>query len=113
MTKRVAIHFPSGSSTLEPGSKQALDQVAALLQAMGNARVRIEGNTDNVGRVATNVTLSRQRAESAVSYLVNRHGFDRNRFVVRGNGPNKPVASNGTDEGRQKNRRTDVEIIPA
>jgi NitT/TauT family transport system substrate-binding protein len=113
MTKRVAIHFPSGSATLATGSKQALDQVAALLQAMGNAYVRVEGNTDNVGSTATNVALSRQRAESAVSYLINKHGFDRNRFVVRGNGPNKPVASNSSEDGRQKNRRTDVEIIPA
>lgn len=113
MTKRVAIHFPSGSSTLAPDSKKALDAVATLLQAMGNAYVRVEGNTDNVGSVATNVSLSRQRAESAVSYLINRHGFDRNRFVVRGNGPKKPVASNGNEAGRQRNRRTDVEIIPA
>ena len=112
MTKRVAIHFPSGSATLAPDSKKALDAVATLLQTMGNAYVRVEGNTETSAAPRRNYSSAPAR-RAAVSYLINRHGFDRNRFVVRGNGPNKPVASNGSDDGRQKNRRTDVEIIPA
>jgi outer membrane protein OmpA-like peptidoglycan-associated protein len=55
--------------------------------------------------------LSRARADSVASYLISR-GFDRNKFEVVGNGPDKPVASNETDEGRAKNRRTDFEVIP-
>jgi outer membrane protein OmpA-like peptidoglycan-associated protein len=59
-----------------------------------------------------NVALSKRRAESLINYLVKRHGFDRQRFVSVGNGPDNPVTSNATPEGREKNRRTDFKIIP-
>jgi outer membrane protein OmpA-like peptidoglycan-associated protein len=55
--------------------------------------------------------LSRARAEAVAHFLIGK-GFDRNKFDVVGNGPDKPVASNDTEEGRAKNRRTDFEIIP-
>jgi outer membrane protein OmpA-like peptidoglycan-associated protein len=47
-----------------------------------------------------------------VNYLVSRYGFSKSRFIAKGNGPNRPVASNDTDAGRAKNRRTDVMILP-
>jgi len=75
------------------------------------ARIRIEGNTDSIGSRDSNVKLSWRRANAVANYLVNKYGFDRNRFVIIGNGPDKPVADNNTDEGRAKNRRTDFALL--
>jgi len=63
-----------------------------------------------VGSRDANVRLSRARAEAVAQYLMTK-GFDRNKFDVVGNGPDKPVASNDSDGGRAKNRRTDFEVI--
>ena len=82
-----------------------------LAATFGSAYLRIAGNTDNVGSPDTNQRLSRSRAEAVTRYLVSK-GFDRNKFEVVGHGPNKPVASNDTDEGRARNRRTDFEVLP-
>ena len=82
-----------------------------LAATFGSAYMRIAGNTDNVGSREANVRLSRARADAVARFLVSK-GFDRNKFDVVGNGPDKPIASNDTDEGRAKNRRTDFEVIP-
>jgi NitT/TauT family transport system substrate-binding protein len=112
LTKTVSIYFPSGSSSLDENAKAVLDtQVVELAATFGSAYLRIAGNTDNVGNRDTNMRLSRLRAEAVAQFLVSK-GFERNKFDVVGNGPDKPVASNDTDEGRAKNRRTDFEIIP-
>jgi len=112
LTKTVSIFFPSGSANLDENAKAVLDtQVVDLAATFGSAYMRISGNTDNVGSHDANVKLSRGRAEAVVRFLVSK-GFDRNKFEVVGNGPDKPVASNDTDDGRAKNRRTDFEVIP-
>jgi NitT/TauT family transport system substrate-binding protein len=112
MTKPVNIYFPSGSATLDPNAKQVLDNVATTIQAFSNAYIRIEGNTDSVGNPQSNQALSQRRAQAVLNYLASRYQFDRNRFVAKGNGPYKPVASNGTSEGKARNRRTDIMVIP-
>jgi NitT/TauT family transport system substrate-binding protein len=112
LTKTVSIYFPSGSAALDENAKAVLDtQVVDLAATFGSAYMRIAGNTDNVGGRDTNVRLSRARADAVTRYLVTK-GFERNKFDVVGNGPDKPVASNDTDEGRARNRRTDFEVIP-
>ena len=82
-----------------------------LAATFGSAYMRISGNTDSVGSHDANVRLSRARADAVTRYLVSK-GFDRNKFEVVGNGPDKPVASNDADDGRARNRRTDFEVIP-
>src|SRR5438128_498058 len=112
LTKTVSIFFPSGSSNLDENVKAVLDtQVVDLAATFGSAYMRISGNTDSVGSHDSNQRLSRARADAVARYLVSK-GFDRNKFEVVGNGQGKPVASNDTDEGRAKNRRTDFEVIP-
>jgi NitT/TauT family transport system substrate-binding protein len=112
LTKTVSVYFPTGSSTLDENAKAVLDtQVVDLAATFGSAYMRIAGNTDIVGSRETNVRLSRARADAVARYLVSK-GFDRNKFDVVGNGPDKPIASNDTEEGRAKNRRTDFEVIP-
>lgn len=109
-SKKVTIEFPSGSWALTDEAKTRIDmEFLDLAKGFREARIRIEGNTDNVGSDQMNKELSRKRAVSVAGYLAK--WFDRNRFVVVGNGSDKPVAENNTPEGRQRNRRTDFEIL--
>jgi NitT/TauT family transport system substrate-binding protein len=64
-----------------------------------------------VGNRESNLSLSQKRAQSVANYLIGTYGMPRNRFIVIGNGPDNPVADNATDAGRNKNRRTDFELI--
>jgi NitT/TauT family transport system substrate-binding protein len=112
LTKSASIYFPTGSAKLDPNSRRIVDGFADLLAEIGNAYVRVEGNTDNVGSRGKNAQLSAQRARSVVDYLCEHHGFDRARFQAIGNGPDKPTGDNATEEGRDLNRRTDFVIIP-
>ena len=82
-----------------------------IAKGFSGTRIRIEGNTDNVGSPATNKALSLKRAQSVVNFLVKEYRFDKNRFIVVGNGSTKPVADNATADGRAKNRRTDFELL--
>jgi NitT/TauT family transport system substrate-binding protein len=111
-TKHVTVTFPSGSSLLNENAKYAITtQFGEVAKAFSHSRVRIEGNTDNVGSPELNRVLSLQRAQAVADFLAREYRFDRNRFVVVGNGPNKPVSDNATDAGRATNRRTDFELI--
>lgn len=111
-TKHVSIAFASGSATLDENAKYIIDhEFVDIAKSFANARIRIEGNTDNVGNAEMNKKLSMLRAKAVVDYLVNEHRFNSNRFVVVGNGPDKPVSDNNTEAGRAKNRRTDFEIL--
>jgi len=112
MSKPVIIVFPTASSTLDPNAQQLLDQVATLAQIYSGAVIRIEGNTDNVGNPAANRNLSEQRSEAVKDFLVQHYHIDPNRLFTKGNGPDKPVKPNTTEEGRAANRRTEIEIIP-
>lgn len=111
-TKRVSISFRSGEFQLDDNAKYIIDnEMVAIAKGFANNRIRVEGNTDNVGSSAANIALSKKRAQSVVDYLVSTYGMPRNRFIVIGNGPEKPVADNGSEEGRRKNRRTDFELV--
>jgi NitT/TauT family transport system substrate-binding protein len=111
-TKRVSISFRTGEFTLDENAKYIIDkEFVEIAKAFANSRIRIEGNTDDVGSRETNMSLSRKRAQSVVDYLVQTHKMNRNRFLVYGNGPDKPVAANNSEEGTTKNRRTDFELV--
>lgn len=111
-TKRVSINFPTGVSTLDDNSKQVIDEeFVPIAKAFGNTRIRIEGNTDNVGSLASNVALSKKRAQAVAAYLTREYDMDPDRFIIVGNGPNKPIANNSTPSGRALNRRTDFELV--
>jgi NitT/TauT family transport system substrate-binding protein len=114
-TKPISINFESGQFKLSENAKTIIDlQFADIAKAFGNTKVRVEGNTDNVGSAATNKTLSQKRAQAVADYLKAQYGMDLNKFVIVGNGPSKPVAgcqSNATEECRAKNRRTEFQLI--
>jgi NitT/TauT family transport system substrate-binding protein len=111
--KPVTVNFPSGSATLDAPSKQVIDeQVALLPKTMSGAYIRVEGNTDSTGSAAVNRALSQRRAQAVIDYLTgNRYNLPKQQFIAVGNGPDKPVATNDTAEGKAKNRRTDVSVI--
>jgi NitT/TauT family transport system substrate-binding protein len=109
----VSISFASGKYELDENAKYIIDkEFVDIAKGFSNARIRVEGNTDNTGNHNTNKDLSFKRAQSVANYLHSAHNFDSNRFIVAGNGPDKPVAENTTAEGKAKNRRTDFELIP-
>lgn len=111
-TKRLSINFRTGEYQLDENAKYIIDKdFVQIAKAFGNARIRIEGNTDNVGSRSSNVSLSKKRAQAVADYLSSEHNMDRNRFIVVGNGPDNPVASNDTASGKAKNRRTDFELV--
>ena len=114
-SKKVSITFRTGEFTLDENAKSILDnQVVPIAKAFGNARLRIEGNTDNVGSRTSNIALSEKRARSVANYLMNEHRMQKNRFIILGNGPDKPVAGcagNQNASCKSKNRRTDFELV--
>jgi NitT/TauT family transport system substrate-binding protein len=111
-TKEITINFEVGSAELNQTTQYIVDQeVAKTLLAFAKVRVRVEGNTDNTGNRNANISLSKRRAQAVVDHLVEAYKFDPNRFIVVGNGPDKPVADNTTAGGKSKNRRTDIELL--
>ena len=112
-TKKVKISFATASYALDDNAKYIIDkEFAEIAKSFSNARIRIEGNTDNVGNPAMNKELSKKRAQAVADYLQSEFGFDANRFIIIGNGADNPVANNSTEEGRSQNRRTDFELLP-
>ena len=101
------ISFDTGRAAIRPALRPILDQFANGLRDQPNTEVRIVGHTDSTGSDAVNNPLSMQRAASARDYLVDR-GVDSRRIQINGRGSYEPVADNGTDAGRAKNRRVEV-----
>jgi outer membrane protein OmpA-like peptidoglycan-associated protein/tetratricopeptide (TPR) repeat protein len=104
------IEFVTGSSRLQSASFVELDKLVALLKENAGLRVEIGGHTDNVGVVAENQKLSEARAKSVVEYLVNK-GIDAKRLTAKGYGSSKPIEDNNTEQGRARNRRTEMKVL--
>ncbi len=103
------VHFEFASADLSEEARGQLDQLLSALGDCPEATIRVESHSDSVGDPASNLTLSRARAESVTSYL-ERRGVDAERLSAAGYGESRPVASNSTDEGRAENRRVDFRI---
>jgi OOP family OmpA-OmpF porin len=105
------VQFEVGSATLLEVSFPLLDEVAAML--VDNEQIellQVEGHTDATGGAARNRQLSQQRAESVRTYLSGK-GVAKARLVAKGFGPDKPIGSNDTPEGRETNRRVEFNIV--
>jgi len=98
------IEFETGSATLAPEGRAILDQMAAVLVKMSTRTVEIIGHTDNSGNRASNIALSQARADAVKGYLVGK-GISPQQLTTDGVGPDQPVASNDTADGRARNRR--------
>lgn len=104
------IFFESGKFDLKPESTIELDNIFQLMKENPTLKIQISGHTDNVGKAADNMTLSNNRAQAVVKYLVNK-GIEQTRLTFKGYGATRPVADNATDEGKAKNRRTELQVI--
>jgi OmpA-OmpF porin, OOP family len=104
------VEFDFGKSTLRPSSYPTLDQLVEYLQRKDDERVEIGGHTDNIGTPARNLKLSQERAQSIVNYLISK-GIGAERVTAKGYGATDPIAENNSEEGRQRNRRTEVKIL--
>jgi outer membrane protein OmpA-like peptidoglycan-associated protein len=102
--------FDFDKSDIRSDAASALAQLATVIRAYPSGRVELEGHTDSKGDDAYNQKLSLRRAESVKRWLAEREGIVADRFTTRGAGESRPVASNDTDVGRQKNRRVEVVI---
>ena len=103
------ILFDVGRATLKTDLMTSLAKIAGILSVYQQFDVSIEGNTDNTGSEEFNMTLSQQRAENVMNFLVEQ-GIAETRLTAKGLGMTMPIADNSTKEGRQKNRRVDLVI---
>ncbi|MGC9369465.1 MAG: OmpA family protein [Paracoccaceae bacterium] len=102
------LRFATGSSQLESEEFASLDALAAYLRDNPGRRVVLVGHTDAEGALAGNIALSKRRAQSVADFLVGSLGADRAQISAEGVGYLAPLASNLTDDGREKNRRVEV-----
>lgn len=103
--------FASGKAALLPGAQNSLEQVAEALKNDEQSKILIEGHTDSKGTEASNLALSKSRAESVQAFLASR-GLPMERMTAVGLGPNRPVADNASPEGRANNRRVEIIVQP-
>jgi outer membrane protein OmpA-like peptidoglycan-associated protein len=103
------LEFETDSAVLRPSSREQLQNVAEILKAYPSVTAKIGGYTDNAGDAAYNMKLSADRATNTMNELVSL-GIDRSRLEAEGYGESHPVADNATEEGRQRNRRIDINV---
>lgn len=105
------ITFAVGKSDIRADFYSVLNSVSQALKEYDQTTVRISGYTDSTGPLALNQRLSEDRAASVRNYLL-AQGVASQRIDSAGYGPANPIASNGSDEGRQANRRVEIKLIP-
>lgn len=108
LDKRI-IEFDSGQASITPNGLAILDEMAAAMQKLKGRKVEVIGHTDNTGLRASNVSLSQARADAVRSYLASK-GIAPDSVLTSGQGPDRPVASNATVDGRARNRRIEFRI---
>jgi outer membrane protein OmpA-like peptidoglycan-associated protein len=107
-----SVLFASNESMLLPEAQTRLSQVADALSRAKERSVVIEGHTDSRGSAGANMELSQRRADAVRAYLVSS-GYPAEKIVAHGIGPDRPVASNASAEGRANNRRVEIIVQPS
>ncbi|WP_335946546.1 OmpA family protein [Salipiger bermudensis] len=104
------INFEPGSANLDASAKDVMDDIAELLKLCGDIPLEIQGHTDSQGRESMNEQLSQDRAQAVLDALRNRRVLTAS-YRVKGYGETQPIADNGTEEGREANRRIAFRLI--
>jgi OOP family OmpA-OmpF porin len=102
------IYFDTAKADIKPDSKAQLEEMAKLMSSQKSLKVYIVGHTDNQGTLDGNLSLSQKRADAIVSALAKDYKVDPKRMQARGMASFSPVASNGSDAGRARNRRVEL-----
>ena len=110
ITLQGEVLFTTGKWDLKPGAMAKLDQIAEALRGKEQSIV-VNGYTDSVGTRDNNMTLSQHRADSVRSYLVSK-GIPQDLITAKGDGPDSPIATNDSIEGRAQNRRVELVVEP-
>lgn len=104
------VFFETGKFELKSTSTNELNYIVEILKSNPSLKILVAGHTDNVGNEVNNKLLSDNRAQSVMKYLIEK-GIGADRLTAKGFGSSKPLISNDTEEGRAKNRRTEIEIL--
>jgi outer membrane protein OmpA-like peptidoglycan-associated protein len=104
------LEFESGRAIIKSSSFPTLQRLAQVMKDNPTFKLKLSGHTDNVGRDEANMQLSIDRANAVKTYLMNT-GIEEKRFITEGFGATRPIADNNTAEGRQRNRRVEMEIV--
>lgn len=104
--------FESGQYQLKHNANKALISVLKAIESQPNTQILVEGHTDNVGGKVANQQLSEKRAMAVRDWLTISSNLPVTRFAVKGFGDTRPIADNQTEEGRAKNRRVEIILIP-
>ncbi|WP_300037824.1 OmpA family protein [uncultured Roseobacter sp.] len=104
------INFEPGSATIDASALSVMDEIAGVLQNCGDLRLEVQGHTDSQGREEMNLALSQARAESVLNELRARRVLTGS-FLAKGYGEANPIADNGSEEGREDNRRIEFRLI--
>jgi len=110
--RMVGLTFDSGASEIRPQSFDLLGKVEKAIDVFPRSELIIEGHTDSHGGDDLNQKLSQARAESVQQYMINAMRIPTYRLIATGYGETRPVASNETESGRERNRRIDIVIRP-
>ena len=108
----VKVEFDFDKSFVRPIYHDELERVSRYLKEYPDNFAVLEGHTDGRGTVKYNERLSQKRADSVRQYMIDNFGVDGTKLSAKGYGKSRPIASNDTDEGRQRNRRTELHIKP-
>lgn len=103
------IEFETGNSMLTPNGRQVLDLLVPVLQRLPGRSFEVTGHTDAQGSQTQNIALSAARADAVKAYLVGK-GIAAENITTSGVGPDRPIASNDTPEGRARNRRIELRV---
>ncbi len=109
-TKLNNIYYETNSYALDSRSTAELNKLLAFMKLNATTKLELAGHTDNVGNETDNLKLSGNRAKAVYDYLISK-GADKARLTFKGYGKSVPVADNGTEEGRAKNRRLEVKVF--
>lgn len=104
------IEFESGNAVLTPTGRQVLDGLAPVLRNLSGRRFEVTGHTDAQGSRPQNIALSAARADAVKAYLAGK-GVAAEAFSTSGAGPDRPIATNDTPEGRARNRRIELRVV--
>jgi outer membrane protein OmpA-like peptidoglycan-associated protein len=104
--------FDTGKAALRSGSNRAMVGALELIRAHPDKRILVAGHTDNVGNKASNLQLSVARASAVRDWLMDASGMPAYRFAIQGYGDTRPLGDNQSEQGRARNRRVEIALIP-